>query len=279
MRTVRTAALVALVAAAAGCGGARSVPPPPPRAIEPPVFRAEAVLPQAVDAFGVALAVSGRIENPNPFAVPLLRFTWAIDALGARVGAGQAASELVLPAGGTVPVTVPVRLRWADVPGFLGVLATQEALPFTVHGAAWVRDDRGALELPWAQEGSVVLPRLPAVALHDAVLRERNLLQTVVELRVDVTNPNPFPLPTGRLAYDLSVSGVPVAQAAKWSLDAVPPNGQATIVVPVRFSTVGAAAGVLSGAVRGRTDIVLSGRAGYGALEVGLDVRGALLSR
>ncbi len=279
MRTVRLAVLATLVVAAAGCGGVRSVPPPPPPAIDPPVFRAEAVLPQGVDAHGVALAVSGRIDNPNPFAVPVARFTWAFDVLGARVGAGQATSDLVLPAGGAVPVILPVRLRWTDVPGFLGVLATRQELPFTLHGAAWVRDGRGTLELPWAVGGSAVLPRLPAVALHEAVVRESNLLQTVVELRVDVTNPNPFPLPTGRLAYDLSVSGVPVAQAAKWSLDAVPPNGQATVVVPVRFSTVGAAAGAISGALRGRTDVVLSGRAGYGALEIGVDAHGALLSR
>lgn len=279
MRTIRTAALAALLATAAACGGARSVPPPPPLAIDPPSFRAEAFLPQAVDAFGVTFALTGRIENPNPLRLSVARFTYAFDVLGARIGAGQVSSDLVLPASGAVAVMVPVRLRWTDIPGFLGVLATQQSLPFTARGAALVRVPGGVVDLPYALDGSVVMPRLPSVVLHDAVVRESNLFQTVVELRVDVTNPNPFPLPTGRLAYDLSLSGVSVAQATKQSLDAVPPNGQATIVVPVRFSTVGAAAGALSGAMRGRTEVALTGRAGYGALEIVLDTRGDLVSR
>jgi LEA14-like dessication related protein len=280
MRPIRTVALAAVLSfAASGCGGARRVPDAAPVAIDPPRFRAEAVLPQARDADGVTLAVTGRIENPNPFPLRVARLTYAFDVLGARVDAGAVASELALPAGAAVPVTVPARLRWVDVPGFLGVLVARESLPFTVRGAALVRAGRGMLEVPYAIDGSVVLPRLPGVVLHDAVVRESSLLHTIVDLRVDVTNPNPFPLPTGRLAYDLSISGVPVAQAARWSLETVPPNGRATIVVPVRFSTIGAAAGALSGAVRGRTDVVLVGRAGYGALEVGVDARGALLSR
>jgi LEA14-like dessication related protein len=279
MRQIRTAALAALLASAAGCGGARHVPSAPPIALDPPVFRAESILPQAADANGVTLALAGRIENPNPVRLAVARFTYAFDVLGRRTGAGQLSSDLVLPASGAVAVAVPVRLLWADVPGFLGVLATRESLPFTVHGAALVKAGGGTIELPYAVDGSVVLPRLPAIALHDAVVRESGLFQTVVELRVDVTNPNPFPLPTGRLAYDFSISGVPVAQAGRWSLEPIPPNGQATLVVPVKFSTVGAAAGALSGAMRGRTDVVLSGRAGYGALEVGVDARGSLVGR
>ncbi|GAO03917.1 LEA type 2 family protein [Anaeromyxobacter sp. PSR-1] len=271
------AALAALVALTAACGG-RAVRTPP-LAIDPPAFRPEALLPTGADAYGVALALSGRIENPNPMALPVAGFTYAFEVMGAPAGGGQVASELVLPAGGAVPVTVPVRLRWADVPGFLEALATRPSLPVTVSGAARVRAGGGTVAVPYRMDGSVVLPRLPSVTLADAVVRESTLFHTVVELRVSVRNPNPFPLPTGRLSYDLSVSGVPVIQAAKSALDAVPPQGQATVVVPVRFSTVGAAAGALAGAVRGRADLSVSGRAGYGALEVGVDLRGALAAR
>ncbi|WP_242392225.1 LEA type 2 family protein [Anaeromyxobacter oryzisoli] len=281
MRPLRTAALAGLVATAAACGGARTVPPPPPPAIaiDPPVLRAEALLPQAIDAYGVTFALTGRIENPNPRSLQVARFTYAFEVLGARVGAGQVSSDLVLPASGAVPVMVPVRLRWTDVPGFLGVLATQRSLPLTARGTARVRVPGGQLDLPYALDGSVVLPRLPAVALRGAVVRESNLFQTVVEVRVDVTNPNPFPLPTGQLAYDVSLNGVSVAEASKQSLEAVPPEGTTTIVLPIRFSTVGAAAGALSGAMRGKTEVALTGRAGYGALEMVLDTHAELVSR
>lgn len=279
MRTLRLAVLAALLAAAAACGGGRAVRAPPPLDIVPPAFHPESLLPTGADAYGVVLTLSGRIENPNPAALPVARFTYAFDVLGARVGAGQVTSDVMLPARGAVPVTVPVRLRWTDVPGFVEALATRPSLPVTVSGAARVRAGGGAVDVPYRIDGSVVLPRLPSVELADAVVRESSLFQTVVELRVHVRNPNPFPLPTGRLSYDLTVSGVPVVQAAKSALDAVPPNGEATVLVPVRFSTVGAAAGALAGAVRGRADLAVSGRAGYGALEVGVNLRGALAAR
>jgi hypothetical protein len=44
----------------------------------------------------------------------------------------------------------------------------------------------------------------------------------------------------------------------------------------VTFSTFVAAAGAIQGAIAGRADVVLAGRAGYGALEAGLDARAAL---
>ena len=60
----------------------------------------------------------------------------------------------------------------------------------------------------------MALPRLPAVTLRGAALEEAGLFQTVIELHLEVENPNPFALPTGRLAYDLTVAGSPVARAA-----------------------------------------------------------------
>jgi hypothetical protein len=148
---------------------------------------------------------------------------------------------------------------------------------FRVSGAAGVRTQRGWIDLPYAVQGQVALPRLPAVGLEGASLRRSNLFETVVDIRVGVENPNDFALPTGRLAYDLSVNGVSVASAASQSLGTVPPRGEATVLIPVRFSTVGAAAGMLSGALGGRAEVVLAGRAGYGSLEVVLDARTPLV--
>jgi len=83
-----------------------------------------------------------------------------------------------------------------------------------------------------------------------------------VEVRLEVENPNDFALPTGHLDYDLSLAGISVARASSYALATVPGRGRAVVVVPVRFSTVGAAAGALSGALGGRTDVALTGAPG-----------------
>ncbi len=197
---------------------------------------------------------------------------------GRPSGPAQVADGVTLPAGGTAAVALPLRIAWADVPGFLAALGAQQPLAFRVIGAAAVPYGPSALEAPFAAEGSLVLPQPPGVAFSQAAVTESSLFTTTVELRFQVSNPNPFPLPTGRLSFDLRVGGVSVASAAKSELAPVAAGGTASVAVPVRVSAVGAAAGFLNAALHASPDVVVTGRAGYGALEVALDSR-ALLAR
>jgi LEA14-like dessication related protein len=216
----------------------------------------------------------GRVENPNPVALSVAYFDYAMELEGRAVEGGRVESGLALPALGSVEVLVPARLRWAAVPDLVTLLALDGAAPVRVHGRAYVR---GAGTLPYAVAGQVVLPRLPRVALAGSTVRESNVLRTTVDLRLEVENPNDFPLPTGALAYDLTLSGVSVSRAATHDLGAVGPRGRATVIVPVRFSTVGAAAGLASTALGGRGDLALTGYARWGGLAVALDARAPLV--
>lgn len=271
----RLAVLSALWALAA-CAGVPRPPPPLASSIEPPRLVVESLVPRDADAHGVTLAVLGRIENPNPVDLSLSRFAWQFQVEGQPAGSGQAPADLLLRRGSAVPVTVPARLGWAGVPSFAALLATRQSVPVRVSGVASVRVAGGALDLPFAAEGSVALPRLPAVTLRGAALEEAGLFQTVIELHLEVENPNPFALPTGRLAYDLTVAGSPVARAASASLERVPPGGAAVVKVPVTVSAVGALSALLAAATRGNAEAVLRGRVEYGALGLALEARAAL---
>jgi hypothetical protein len=158
----------------------------------------------------------------------------------------------------------------------MALLATRQTLSVHLDGTAGVRARGRSVEVPFAAEGAVALPHPPGVALAGAVVRESNVLQTVVEVKLQLQNPNPFPLPAGHLAYDLSVGGVSVASAASQPLAGLAPGGSTTVVIPVRLSALGVVAGVLSGAARGRAEVALAGRAGYGPIEVGVDARAKL---
>jgi len=276
MRSARIPSAVALAALLVACGGGPRVPPPLMVPVDPPVLRIDSFLPQAFDATGVTLALQGRIENPNPVALSVARFAWAIEVEGQPVGSGQIPGRVSLPARGAVPVAVPARLSWASIPNFLAVLVSRDSLPFHVSGAAEVPGPSGIMELPYALDGEVVLPKLPTVSFQGASLRDAGVFKTVIEFRLRVHNPNPFPLPTGHLRYDFFLSGSQVAQAASYGLATVPSGGTVDVAVPVSFSTIGAAAGAIASAVAGRADVVLTGRAGYGALEAVVDARAAL---
>jgi len=274
MRQSTHAAFLLLLLAAA-CGGPRvRVPPPVP--LDPPVLRIDSLLPTGMDATGVTLQLAGRIENPNAIALAVSHVDYALELDGRPAGGGRVTSDVRLPARAAVPVLVPARLRWADVPDLVTLLAARVSVPVRVSGVSVVP---GAGALPYEARGEVVLPKLPRVALAGTALRESNLLSTTVELRLEIENPNDFPLPAGHLAYDLSLSGVSVARAASHALAGIPARGREIVVIPARFSTVGAAAGVLSSALGGRGEVAVSGRAGYGGFEIGLDARAPLVRR
>jgi LEA14-like dessication related protein len=263
----------ALGALAAGCGGVQHAPT---TGLAPIALKMESLQAEGADALGVTLRLVGQLENQNPVGLSVERFAYAVEVEGKRIGKGKVRSGLAVPASGTAPVSIPVRLEWTKVPKLPAVLATRGALPVRVSGTAVVSAGGGELALPYALDGSLLLPRLPAIALEGAVTRETGVLQNTIELRVAVQNPNPFALPVGSLTYDLWLSGVSVAKAVSTSLDAVPPGGSITVIIPLHLSSISAAIGAFSGKVSGRPSVQLIGRVGYGALEVALDTRSTL---
>jgi LEA14-like dessication related protein len=264
--TTRRAAL-ALLVLAAGCGGKRiRVPPPPP--LDPPRLAIEQVLPASFDAFGATVEVRGRMENPNPVDMPITGFDYAVAVDGRGVDAARLPSRLVIPAGATVPFSVPCTLHWARVPEVVVAFATRRSLDLALTGAVRVY---GGQVLPWAADASVVLPLLPSLELTDSRVREKGFTQITTELTVTVKNPNDFPLPTGKLHVDVIVSGSVVANAQSYALSEVPPLGEAVIIIPVKFSPLGTVGAALGGALKLQAHVRIKGRAGWGGLEVAVD--------
>jgi len=265
----RPTALAAALAALLAGGCARRVPPPPPLPpVEPPRLTIEAVAPGALDAFGVTVEVCGRMENPNPVDLPVTGFDYAIAVDGKAVDAGRLEARLALPAGGTIDFAVPARLHWTRIPETVAVLAARRTLALRVTGAALLH---GGRRLPWGADATVALPHLPSLALVESRVRETNVMQTTVELSVRVRNPNEFPLPVGRLRFDLLVSGSVVASAASHALDEVPAQGEVMVLIPVKFSAVGTAKAAVGGVFKLQANVRLRGRAGWGELEVAVD--------
>jgi LEA14-like dessication related protein len=97
------------------------------------------------------------------------------------------------------------------------------------------------------------------------------MMHTTAELAVRVRNPNDFPLPVGRLQFDLLVSGSVVASALSHALDQVPAQGEVMVLIPVRFSPLGTVAAAVGGVFKLQANARIRGRAGWGELEVAVD--------
>jgi LEA14-like dessication related protein len=268
--TYRRLAVALAASLLAACAGRRVAAPPPPQPLlDPPRLTVQGLTPHGLDAFGVTLEVTGVMENPNPVPMPLEGFDYAVELEGRAVDTGRVDFRTVLPPGGSSAFAVPALLHWLRIPDLAARLGPQRSLALRVTGTARVR---GARALPWETEATVVIPpRLPQVSFEGSRVRESSVFQTTLELSLRVRNPNDFPLPTGNLLFDLSVSGSVVANATSQALEEVPPQGEVLVLIPVKFSPLGTVTAALSGAAHLKANVGLKGRAGWGGLEVRVD--------
>lgn len=293
--------LLALAAAAlaAGCSHARKPPPPPaPLPVEQPRIALEAAKVESLGFTGLNLQFGCRLENGNPFPLSVLRVAYRFSLEGRAAAAGTIESPLgigpavpspspVAPAAqaqapalspGLASLTLPVSVRFRDVPTFAPLLQLGREAAWTLAGEVTFSTPAGPVVVPLRQEGRLALPRAPRFRVERAVLRKATPKEVVVEVAVDVQNPNPFALPAGRLAYGLFVSGKEVARTDVTIAEPIEAGEEATVAVPLRISVLkaGTAAARLLLPFTS-LDVAVRGQAVFDGVPVPLDLSSSLV--
>ncbi len=244
-------------------------------AVEPPRLHLESVGVEGVDLEGATAVAHYRVENPNGFGLAVARLSYQLELEGQRLAAGSLPGGLRLPARGAAPLTIPVRVRYADVPAFLELVARRDRLAYRVSGAVGFDTGVGPLDIPWSHSGEVPLPRLPTLAVDSVRVSGAGFTGVVVDLKVRVGNRNAFPLPGGRLEYRLDLNGAPAVRSGAAALAAVPASGSAVLDLPVKVDLLAAGLGAGQAIASGRAEVVLSGTAAWGWLRIPVTLRAA----
>ncbi len=266
-RSYGMAALLAITA----CAGVRDLVG---RAFERPTLTFQSASLEGLDLEGVTVTLHYRVDNPNAVGLELARLGYALDVEGRRALAGELPAGLRIPARGSTPLAVPVRLRYRELQEVLEILATRDQVGYRVSGHAGIDTPVGILDLPFEHQGSAPMPRLPAFGIESARITSTSVTQVGLALRLRVHNANAFALPVGSLQYAVAVSGAPVASADALSIAPVPPGGSAFFELPVHIDTFGAARAMALAIAGEPLEIALTGAAGYGSVRVPLDLRG-----
>jgi LEA14-like dessication related protein len=241
-------------------------------------FRSAAV--EGLDLEGATVALKFDLQNPNGFGLDLARVGYGLEVEGTRIATGDLPGGLAIPARGAAPLTVPVRVRFADVPGIVKLLTGgRDRIRYRVAGNVGVNTPVGLVELPMAHEDQLGLPALPRFALDGLAVRSASLREVALDVKVKVTNPNRFGLPAGSLGYALSVAGAPVARADGAPLAAVAGASASTIALPVRLDVLGAGAAAAALSRGGEVDVALRGEARVAGLAIPLDLAARLPAR
>lgn len=269
----RLLVLLALALGMTGCGGVQQMLG---AAFEKPKLTYESFQPTELDLEGVTLALRYRVDNPNAVGLKLATLDYKVEVDGRQAVAGAMQSGIHIPARGSAPLDIPIRVRYADVPGLLQTAVTRDELPFHLAGNAGVSTPLGVMGLPFSYTGKIPTPKLPHIALSGISLHGVSLDGLSFDVKLEVHNRNAFALPVGGLAYALKLGGSEVLGGAKQVVGTVPAGGKTTIAIPVKipFAKAADAAGKL---MRGQAaDVQLDGNASFGSVQVPVNVGGKL---
>lgn len=273
MRHARIAALLLLPLALAGCAETLQMIGAP---LEKPRLLFQGWEPRELDLEGATIDLKWRVENPNAVGLKLAGLDYRLELQGRVAVTGAAAGGLRLPARGAAPLELPVRVRFADVQGIVEAIASHETLAWRASGDVGVDTGMGVLKIPFSVEGKVPSPRLPRITLAGLAVHGISLSGLTVDVKLEVANPNAFPLPLGTLRYGLRLGGSEVANAASLALAPVGGGQRVGVTVPVRL-TFAAAGEAARRAVAGEPlDVALRGQAGFGSMGLPLDLAGRL---
>lgn len=207
--------------------------------VVPPKLTYRAVNLRDLDLEGATLAFDFDVENENSFGLEVARIGYGLEVEGTRLD-GTAPGGLKLPAQRKSPLTLTAHLRYRDVPALLSVLGKKDSVRYKLSGNVGVQTPLGVLDLPVSHEDTLALPRMPQVAFDGISLRSVSLTHVALDVRLRLTNPNAFPLPSGRLDGALSLGGAEVARVENQSLATVGGKGTAVAVIPLRLDLAGA---------------------------------------
>ncbi len=261
--------LLVWVVLAAGCAELKQIAA---SAFQQPKLEFQSVSIQSLDLEGATLAFDFRIENPNGIGLDVAKIGYALDVEGTRVVDGEAPGGVSIPAHGAAPVRFPVHFRFADVPGFVRLVTSREALAYRLSGHAGVRTPIGIVDLPLSYASTVAAPRLPTLGIDAVQVRSVSFTDVALDVKLTVHNPNAVPLPVGSVSYAVSVAGSPLVSGDGRAVASVPARGSAAVALPVRMSLAGAgraASQLVSGS--GAVDVGVKGTATFGNVPIPID--------
>ena len=282
MRTAphRWLAVAALALAGAGCAGLKDLAA---AAFKKPTLDFRGASVEQLDLEGATIGLRVDLTNPNGFGLDVARVGWSLDAEGTRVATGDMAGGLAIPSNGVAPLTIPVRLRWKDVPGIVGLFTRGtggDGLAYRAAATVGVNTPIGVVELPVSHAGAVKLPALPSFSVQGLSVRGVSLSDVTFDVKVGVKNPNLFPIPSGKLGWSLALGGgAPVARAENAPLAAVAAGHTGTLELPVKVDFRSAGKAAMDVARGGEVRVRLQGTAEVAGMAIPLDVDSTVPAR
>lgn len=221
----------------------QQAPVPEPEAL--PVLLIEEIQATAIDKHRSSLLASINIKNPRSEAVivkqAVLKYTLQHDTETYELGNLQTETDMVLPAYTAATVALPfemdTRILDREIPGFKD--RSVAIIKASLTGTVLVKADASghpptdSITLTAESELSVHLIREPDLRILAINLVKHELINVILEVVIEVSNPNDFPLEFDQLTYDFYGEGKRWSRGRERKSLLIPARGAASTTIPV----------------------------------------------
>ncbi len=185
----------------------------------------------------VALDFDIDVKNPYGVPLPLTGLDYSVGSGGSSLVSGSAPSQGVVPASGSKVITLPARVRFADVLSVLRGVKPGSVVPYEASLALFVdAPAAGRLSLPLSHRGELPVPAAPDVSVASLKWDELSFDRAAATIVLEVVNTNQFSAGVSRLSYELSLAGMPVGSGLVKGARTLKPGEREAVTIPVSFS-------------------------------------------
>jgi len=218
---------------------------------------------------GATINLTYVVNNPNPVSLPLEEVSYRLSVEGKSVISGRPSKGLRIPARGKGELVFPAQIKFSEIAPALDVFLSKDRARYRAEGSIGVESPIGMVRLPLAHEGEFEVPKVPDVQFGTPHVGQVSLGGASIEIPLQISNRNSFPLPIAALTGALKIAGNDVGTLETTGLGILSPRATREISLPLTIQFRGAAAAAAA-IQRGSGELAFSGslRSGQAAMPI-----------
>lgn len=184
----------------------------------------------------VDLVLGFEIENPNSFGIRLDRLDYELLVAGERLATGDQRRGFEIGPRDRSRADIPISVSWDDLARVYRSLRGGGSADYRVDAGFWFEVPiLGAVRVPVTSDGDFPRLSMPRLSVADLDVARIDASGASLDLRLELENPNDFPLSVGDLDYALDLAGSRVARVEDAGRLTVGRGGTGAWTVPVRI--------------------------------------------
>ena len=127
--------------------------------VQKPVVTVKDLNVVSLDAGGAGMELYLNVENPNPFEVSLLGYSYDLKVMALPLARGDAREAIRFPSGTATDLRIPIRISYADLLEIFKRKPDPDNIPYQIAAGLDLETPLGQLTVPVHKNGTYAIPK------------------------------------------------------------------------------------------------------------------------